>query len=80
MFYTVWQNTPNVTEYGSVPFLPVHSELSTTRNQSRQKLARLETREFNTVVLDVLIDARRRQHLSRLYGLNGNFESNNQKH
>lgn len=69
----VWQNTPNAINYGAVPFLPVHSEYSTTRNQARQKLARLESKEFNTVVLDILMDARRRQHLSRLYGIQGMF-------
>ncbi|CAH0380490.1 unnamed protein product [Bemisia tabaci] len=45
----------------SVPFLPVNPELSTMRNQGRQKLARFNGREFISLVIDVLLDAKRRQ-------------------
>ncbi|XP_065333225.1 ARF GTPase-activating protein GIT2 [Cloeon dipterum] len=44
-----------------VPFLPVNPELSATRNQGRQKLARLNAREFAILIMDVLSDAKRRQ-------------------
>lgn len=44
-----------------VPFLPVNPELSATRNQGRQKLARLNAREFAILIIDILSDAKRRQ-------------------
>jgi hypothetical protein len=44
-----------------VPFLPVNPELSATRNQGRQKLARLNAREFAMLIIDILSDAKRRQ-------------------
>ncbi|XP_071444847.1 ARF GTPase-activating protein GIT2 isoform X2 [Hetaerina americana] len=43
------------------PFLPVNTELSAPRNQGRQKLALFNAREFATLVIDVLSDAKRRQ-------------------
>ncbi len=43
------------------PFLPVNPEYGTTRNQGRQKLARLSRAEFNVLVTDVLKEIRRRQ-------------------
>lgn len=45
-----------------VPFLPVNPELSTMRNQGRQKLARLNCSEFATLVWDILIDCKRRHN------------------
>ena len=45
----------------SVPFLPVNPQLSAVRNQGRQKLARFNAREFATLIIDILNDARRRQ-------------------
>lgn len=44
-----------------MPFLPVNPELSATRNQGRQKLARLNAREFAILIIDILSDAKRRQ-------------------
>jgi len=44
-----------------VPFLPVNPEFSSTRNQGRQKLARFNAREFATLIIDILSDAKRRQ-------------------
>lgn len=44
----------------AVPFLPVSPELSSTRNQARQKLARLTAREFASLLIDVLSEAKRR--------------------
>lgn len=44
----------------AVPFLPVSPELSSTRNQARQKLARLTARELATLVIDILSEAKRR--------------------
>jgi len=44
-----------------VPFLPVNPDYSATRNQGRQKLARLTHAEFAALVLDVLKEIRRRQ-------------------
>ncbi|XP_043222854.1 ARF GTPase-activating protein GIT2-like isoform X1 [Amphibalanus amphitrite] len=46
---------------GSVPFLPVNPEFSSTRNQGRQKLARFTAPEFRALIVDVLQEARRRQ-------------------
>ncbi|MGH0185035.1 UNVERIFIED_CONTAM: hypothetical protein FKN15_016580 [Acipenser sinensis] len=51
-----------VTERSAVPFLPVNPEYSATRNQGRQKLARFNAREFATLIIDILSDAKRRQH------------------
>lgn len=45
----------------TVPFLPVNPEFSSTRNQGRQKLARFNAREFATLIIDILSDAKRRQ-------------------
>ena len=45
----------------NMPFLPVNPDYGTTRNQGRQKLARLESHEFNTLVIDVLKEILRRQ-------------------
>lgn len=50
-------STINIT----IPFLPVNPEFSTTRNQGRQKLARFNPREFVTLIIDILSDAKRRQ-------------------
>ena len=37
-----------------LPFLPVNPEYGTSRNQARQKLARLDRVEFAQLVTDVL--------------------------
>ncbi|KAG1929829.1 ARF GTPase-activating protein GIT1 [Pimephales promelas] len=62
----LWLTTQNhstlVTERSAVPFLPVNPEYSATRNQGRQKLARFNAREFATLIIDILSDAKRRQH------------------
>lgn len=62
----VWLATQNhstlVSETTVVPFLPVNPEYSSTRNQGRQKLARFNAHEFATLVIDILSDAKRRQH------------------
>ncbi|XP_074643514.1 ARF GTPase-activating protein GIT2-like isoform X2 [Tubulanus polymorphus] len=61
----IWLSTQNhstlVMDRQSIPFLPVNPELSSTRNQGRQKLARFNAREFATLVIDILSEARRRQ-------------------
>ncbi|XP_075450316.1 ARF GTPase-activating protein GIT1 isoform X3 [Ascaphus truei] len=61
----VWLTTQNhstlVTERSAVPFLPVNPEYSATRNQGRQKLARFNAREFATLIIDILSEAKRRQ-------------------
>jgi len=44
-----------------VPFLPVNPDYSATRNQGRQKLARLTPQEFSALVVDVLKEIKRRQ-------------------
>lgn len=53
-------------EIGAVPFLPTNPHLSATRNQGRQKLARFSHTEFNAFLIDVLIDARRRQNIANM--------------
>nr|CAG4651016.1 EOG090X0784 [Simocephalus serrulatus] len=53
----------------SVPFLPVNAELSTTRNQARQKLGRLNAREFATLLIDLLSEAKRRQQGGMVFSL-----------
>ena len=44
-----------------IPFLPVNPDYGTTRNQGRQKLARLSEQEFHFLVVDVLKEIKRRQ-------------------
>lgn len=55
----------------SVPFLPVNAELSATRNQARQKLGRLNAREFATLLIDLLSEAKRRQQGGLIFSLRG---------
>ncbi|XP_035662639.1 ARF GTPase-activating protein GIT2-like isoform X3 [Branchiostoma floridae] len=68
----VWLTTQNhsalVMDRTVVPFLPVNPEFSSTRNQGRQKLARFNAREFATLIIDILIDARRRQQPGGQHG------------
>ncbi|XP_052801064.1 ARF GTPase-activating protein GIT2-like isoform X2 [Mya arenaria] len=62
---SVWLSTHDhtsiVSDRQAVPFLPVNPEFSATRNQGRQKLARFNAREFATLIIDILSDAKRRQ-------------------
>ncbi len=44
-----------------LPFLPVNPDYSATRNQGRQKLARLTPTEFAALLVDVLKEVKRRQ-------------------
>lgn len=44
----------------SVPFLPVNPELSSMKNQGRQKLACYGAKEFKNLVTQILIDINRR--------------------
>ncbi|KHN87011.1 ARF GTPase-activating protein GIT2 [Toxocara canis] len=48
-------------------FLPPNPELSATRNQLRQKLAKCDVREFATLIIDVLSEAKRRSLKSCLF-------------
>lgn len=61
----VWLATQNhsalVSDTTTVPFLPVNPSFSSTRNQGRQKLALFNAREFATLIIDILNDARRRE-------------------
>ena len=51
----VWAATvPKNSRLVCLPFLPVNPDYGTTRNQGRQKLARLDAREFAVLVRDVL--------------------------
>ncbi|KAF2362300.1 GIT Spa2 (SHD) domain [Trinorchestia longiramus] len=43
-----------------VPFLPVNPLLSSTRNQARQKLARLQEGELCSLIVDLLVEVERR--------------------
>lgn len=61
-YFTDWialQGT-NAAHQTAVPFLPVHAELSAGRNQARQKLGRLNAREFAIFLIDLLGEAKRR--------------------
>jgi hypothetical protein len=55
-----------VSDRTAVPFLPVNPSYSSTRNQGRQKLALFNAQEFSTLVLDIVIDAKRREMGSQL--------------
>lgn len=60
--FQVWAATvPKNSRLVCLPFLPVNPDYGTTRNQGRQKLARLDAREFAVLVRDVLKEIRRRQ-------------------
>ncbi|XP_006608086.1 ARF GTPase-activating protein GIT2 isoform X2 [Apis dorsata] len=60
----IWFGTASLPEICTVPFLPVNPQLSSTRNQGRQKLARFTPKEFATLIIDILIEARRRHMLA----------------
>ena len=55
----VWLTTQQISS--SVAFLPVNPKLSHLRNQGRQKLGTLDTQEFSQLLIDILIDSKRRQ-------------------
>lgn len=59
-FSTGWLAAVNLPEANSVPFLPVNPHLSSTRNQGRQKLARFTSKEFATLIIDILTEASQR--------------------
>ena len=69
-FSLVWIATQNhsdvISDQIAVPFLPVNPSYSSTRNQGRQKLALFNAQEFSTLVLDIIVDARRREMGSQL--------------
>ena len=52
---------PNSQNSVVIPFLPVNPDYSATRNQGRQKLARLTQTEFASLAIDVLKEIKRRQ-------------------
>ena len=59
---TLWSKLePNSQNSVVVPFLPVNPDYSATRNQGRQKLARLTDAEFSALAIDVLKEIKRRQ-------------------
>lgn len=66
LLYTAWSTSALNPEIGAVPFLPTNPHLSATRNQGRQKLARLSPNEFSGFLTDVLFDAKRRQNMATL--------------
>lgn len=57
----IWLSCSDSVELPTVPFLPVDSCLSATRNQARQKLARFTAKELMQLVCDILTDIKRRQ-------------------
>lgn len=60
-----------------IPFLPVYQFFSSTRNQGRQKLALLNTKEITLLIVDVLNEIRRRVYgLSSLSTLKGELSTN----
>lgn len=72
----IWATTSLNPEVGAVPFLPTNPHLSATRNQGRQKLARFSQQEFNGLISDVLIDARRRQNMANLRPIDSPLPAN----
>ena len=57
----LWSGVESSPAAALVPFLPLNPDYSSTRNQGRQKLARLTQPEFSALVVDVLKEVRRRQ-------------------
>lgn len=60
----IWLSVAAFPDRCAVPFLPVNPRLSSTRNQGRQKLARFTSKEFATLVIDLLIEASHRHKLA----------------
>eukprot|EP00088_Acartia_fossae_P047899 TRINITY_DN5206_c0_g1_i3.p1 TRINITY_DN5206_c0_g1~~TRINITY_DN5206_c0_g1_i3.p1 ORF type:complete len:797 (-),score=157.50 TRINITY_DN5206_c0_g1_i3:147-2498(-) len=59
---TIWSRLePNSQNSIVIPFLPLNPDYSATRNQGRQKLARLSLGEFTILAIDILKEAKRRQ-------------------
>lgn len=46
-----------------VPFLPLHPDYSTTRNQGRQKLAHFKDAELNNLICDIISEIIRREQI-----------------
>lgn len=65
LWLSAQSNTALVSDRQCVPFLPVNPEYTSTRNQGRQKLARFNAREFTTLIIDILSDAKRRQQAAQ---------------
>lgn len=61
---TIWFSIASLPEKCTVPFLPVNPQLSATRNQGRQKLARFTLQEFTALIVDLLTEAVRRHTLA----------------
>ncbi len=58
----IWSRLePNSQNSIVIPFLPLNPDYSATRNQGRQKLARLSHGEFTILAIDILKEAKRRQ-------------------
>uniref|UniRef100_A0A2S2PZ11 ARF GTPase-activating protein GIT2 n=1 Tax=Sipha flava TaxID=143950 RepID=A0A2S2PZ11_9HEMI len=55
----IWQNK-NSQGHMSIPFLPVNPDLSSMKNQGRQKLAIYGPKEFKNFVTNILIEINRR--------------------
>ncbi|XP_043274265.1 ARF GTPase-activating protein GIT1 [Venturia canescens] len=60
----IWLSSATLPERCTVPFLPVNPQLSSTRNQGRQKLARFTPKEFATLIIDLLTEAGHRHTLA----------------
>lgn len=65
--FAVWLITQQL--QSSIAFLPVNPSLSPLRNQGRQKLATLNAQEFAQLVIDLLLDTKRRQAVSMQTGM-----------
>ncbi|XP_046428223.1 ARF GTPase-activating protein GIT2 [Neodiprion fabricii] len=60
----IWMSNASLPERCTVPFLPVNPQLSSTRNQGRQKLARFTVQEFAILIIDLLTEAKQRHMLT----------------
>lgn len=56
---SLWLTTQQL--HSSIAFLPVNPTLSPLRNQGRQKLATLNAQDFAQLIIDILLDTKRRQ-------------------
>ena len=65
----VWLATQQL--QSSIAFLPINPTLSPLCNQGRQKLATLNAEEFAQLVIDILLDTKRRQAISMETGKGG---------
>lgn len=76
VLYKVWQQKNSQAHIMSVPFLPVNPDLSSMKNQGRQKLACYGQKEFKNLVIQILVEINRRTQPGMLINKKNVFNYN----